>query len=79
MSSGPVPTDDVVSRVFIESNALEKVVAIHYGVSVSKLSSQWPKFPMAFRGFWVTVVYVSVNVGNNALCTPESQGDFRLS
>ncbi|GFV10195.1 e3 ubiquitin-protein ligase HERC2 [Trichonephila clavipes] len=29
----PVPTDDVVSRVFIELSALEQVVAIHYGMA----------------------------------------------
>ncbi|PRD26712.1 UNVERIFIED_CONTAM: Low-density lipoprotein receptor-related protein 3 [Trichonephila clavipes] len=29
----PVPTDDVVSRVFIESSALQQVVAIHSGMA----------------------------------------------
>ncbi|GFX84074.1 putative LOC100569746 [Trichonephila clavipes] len=29
----PVPTDDVVSRVFIESSSLEQVVAIHSGMA----------------------------------------------
>ncbi|GFT67451.1 uncharacterized protein TNCV_2360641 [Trichonephila clavipes] len=29
----PVPTDDVISRVFIESSVLEQVVAIHSGMA----------------------------------------------
>ncbi|GFU36319.1 uncharacterized protein TNCV_559541 [Trichonephila clavipes] len=32
----PVPTDDVVNRVFIESSALEQVVVIH-----SEMDAEW--------------------------------------
>ncbi|GFU13900.1 uncharacterized protein TNCV_940761 [Trichonephila clavipes] len=30
----PLPIDDVINRVFIESSALEQVVAIHSGMAV---------------------------------------------
>ncbi|PRD23648.1 UNVERIFIED_CONTAM: hypothetical protein NCL1_45822 [Trichonephila clavipes] len=34
MPSLPVPTDNIVSRVFIEFSALEQVVAIHSGMAI---------------------------------------------
>ncbi|GFT04427.1 hypothetical protein TNCV_1929471 [Trichonephila clavipes] len=36
MTSLPVPTDDIISRVFVESSALEQVVAIH-----SSMTAEW--------------------------------------
>ncbi|GFX15396.1 DUF4817 domain-containing protein [Trichonephila clavipes] len=36
MPSLPVPTDDVTSRVFNESSALEQVVAIHSGMAIER-------------------------------------------
>ncbi|GFU57508.1 uncharacterized protein TNCV_3636721 [Trichonephila clavipes] len=32
----PLPTDDVISRVFFESSALEQVVAIHSGIGAER-------------------------------------------
>ncbi|GFW11000.1 uncharacterized protein TNCV_4459751 [Trichonephila clavipes] len=36
--SRPVPTDDVVSQVFLESSALEQVLAIHSGIVAQQAS-----------------------------------------
>ncbi|GFW18590.1 hypothetical protein TNCV_1222511 [Trichonephila clavipes] len=36
-SSHPVPTDDVVYRVFTKSSALEQVVAIHPGMATERV------------------------------------------
>ncbi|GFY02890.1 uncharacterized protein TNCV_3507701 [Trichonephila clavipes] len=36
MPSLPVPTDDVISRIFIEFSALERVVAIHPGMNTER-------------------------------------------
>ncbi|GFV28215.1 e3 ubiquitin-protein ligase HERC2 [Trichonephila clavipes] len=44
----PVPNDDVVSRVFIESRALEQMVTIHSGMAAERedlVSSQWRYTP----------------------------------
>ncbi|GFY15912.1 hypothetical protein TNCV_1285571 [Trichonephila clavipes] len=49
-SSLSVSTDDAVSRVSIESSALEKVVAIHSGIAadcqLADMSSQWRYIPI---------------------------------
>ncbi|GFS79801.1 hypothetical protein TNCV_749951 [Trichonephila clavipes] len=54
----PVPTDDVINRVFIESSALEQVVAILSGISTEweSLVSSHAKPVKAITPLWVCVV-----------------------
>ncbi|GFV38452.1 hypothetical protein TNCV_4393331 [Trichonephila clavipes] len=103
-------TPNTRRTVFIESSALEQVVAIHSGmVSLAAKPSQWRYTPQkscavvrrrrviasalhkclgmghtvvsvsnAFQGSWfLSSAFFNV-CGNNALCSSEGQGDFRL-
>ncbi|GFV50170.1 DUF4817 domain-containing protein [Trichonephila clavipes] len=73
--SFPVPTDDVISRGFIESSALDQMVTIHSGMAVewAGLVSSYAK-PVQGHGS----IFVKV-CGDDALCSSEGQRSFRLS
>ncbi|GFT81400.1 hypothetical protein TNCV_3672801 [Trichonephila clavipes] len=100
MPSLIVPTDNFISRVFIESSALEQVLAIHSdmvaewtGLVKAKADNSlgslqvpryWAHSGQSFPWLSKALGFLEhssmlVNVcGNNALCSSEGQGDFRL-
>ncbi|GFY29004.1 hypothetical protein TNCV_4721321 [Trichonephila clavipes] len=66
----PVPTDDAICRVFSESSALEQVVAI------LGIGPPWLSKTLRFLGHGSIFVNVC---GDDALCSAEGQGNFRLT
>ncbi|GFU38505.1 hypothetical protein TNCV_2434481 [Trichonephila clavipes] len=82
----PYQLNDVVSRVVIEFSALEQVVVIHSGMAaeraghVNSEAKPMESFPWLSKALGLLChdsIFVN-ECGNKALCSSESQGDYRL-
>ncbi|GFV34933.1 hypothetical protein TNCV_1452351 [Trichonephila clavipes] len=83
-----LPTDNVISRVFIESSALKQVVTIHLGMAAERaglVRSQW-RTHSGQRFRWLSKALGFLGRGSSfanvcsyhTLCSSEGHGDFRL-